>query len=452
MQVIFEILNTKTQIIGPPEALRLASDALSYTLPGAGHIQRSLSYNWDGKVKLLKRDGTFPTGLIRDAARALLSDFEIQIVDKRVRPAKQHEFDFKLPFEPRYYQTEAVALTDNNARGVYVLATGSGKSAAIGMLTHKLGLDALIITPDLGLKEQLFDDMVKWFKVSKNVRSPLVSKDIKSSAPIIITNVDALASKDPKYFERFGLLITDEFHRSAAKTYIKVNDLAKNAYYRYGFTGTFTRTDGTEMVMYGVLSNVIYKKTTSDLIEEKFLVPAKIFIHQLKMSGHSKKSWREAYPAIALCEEFNRIVVHLAEKEIGQGKQTLILVRLRAHGELLKMSLKDKAVYLNGDDDVKYRDEQKALFVAKKIKCLIATNILGEGQNIPNIDVLINARLQKSEIQTFQGVGRALRKIEGKDVAIIHDFSIQGNRAIYDHCLERIMDYRKERAFQIIMS
>jgi superfamily II DNA or RNA helicase len=90
--------------------------------------------------------------------------------------------------------------------------------------------------------------------------------------------------------------------------------------------------------------------------------------------------------------------------------------------------------------------------VARKIKCLIATNILGEGQNIPNIDVLINARLQKSEIQTFQGIGRALRKIDGKDEAIVHDFSIQGNRAIYDHSLERIMDYRSERAFQIIMS
>ena len=445
MQVFFEISNTKTKIIGPSEAIKLASDALSYTLPGASHIQRNIGYNWDGRIKLLKRDGTFPTGLIRDAAKALMSDFEIQIVDKRVRPVKQHEFDFKLPFEPRYYQTEAMAMVRSHARGVYVMGTGSGKSAVIGLITNELGVDTLIITPDLGLKEQLFNDMANWFKGR-------VSKDIKSSKPIIITNIDSLTSKDPKYFERFNLLITDEFHHSAAKSYLKVNDAAKSAYYRYGLTGTLARTDGTEMNMYGVLSNVIYKKTTSDLIDEKFLVPAKIFIHQLKISGHSKKRWSEAYPAIALSEEFNRIVVYLAEKEIDQGKQTLILVRLRAHGELLKMRLKDKAVYLNGDDDVKYRDEQKALFVARKIKCLIATNILGEGQNIPNIDVLINARLQKSEIQTFQGIGRALRKIDGKDEAIVHDFSIQGNRAIYDHSLERIMDYRSERAFQIIMS
>jgi superfamily II DNA or RNA helicase len=118
---------------------------------------------------------------------------------------------------------------------------------------------------------------------------------------------------------------------------------------------------------------------------------------------------------------------------------------------MLKLKLRDQAIYLSGDDEVEYRDKQKALFIAGKIKCLISTNILGEGQNIPNIDVLINARLQKSEIQTYQGIGRALRKSEGKEVAVVHDFCIQGNRAIYDHSLERIMQYKCERAFQLSM-
>jgi superfamily II DNA or RNA helicase len=446
MQVIIEIHNTRSSVVGSSEALSVVNEALSYIVPGADHIQRNLKYNWDGKVRLMRKNGAFPTGLVRTAARALMgAGYKLHITDKRVRPKKKHNFDFKLPFSPRCYQTKAVSLSDTHARGVYRLATGAGKSLVIAMLTAKIGVDTLIIVPDLGLKEQLYDDFRRWFP-------KIVSKDIKSKAPIIITNVDNLINKDKKLFERFSLLVVDEFHNSASKTYIKVNDLACNAYYRYGLTGTFVRTDGTEMNMYGVLSNVIYDKSASDLIEEGFLCPAKIFIHQIKIAGHSRKRWRDAYTAIAVGEEFNRLVVFLAEKEIAKEKQTLILVRLKAHGELLKLKLRDKAVYLSGDDDVAYRDQQKALFIAGKIRCLISTNILGEGQNIPNIDVLINARLQKSEIQTYQGIGRALRKSEGKLFATVHDFSVRGNNAIYEHSLERIALYRAERAFQIILS
>lgn len=444
MQVIIEVYNTYSHLHGHSDAIKTASNKISYPAPGAEYILRNVRYGWDGMIRLMKANGQFPTGLIRDVVSALKDDYQIKVVDKRIRPEKKYNLKINLPFAPRYYQTDSTDLTAKHNRGVYILGTGAGKSVIIAMIAQRVGVDTLIVVPDLGLKEQLYKSMKSWM-------GNAVSTNINSSAPIIIANIDGVTRKDKSVFLRFGMLITDEQHHSSAKTYLKLNMMMTNAYYRYGLTGTFTRTDGSEMTMYGVLSNIIYKKSTSDLITEGFLSPVKIYMHQIRIKGHSQKKYKEAYPLFCLHEDVNKIIEYLARKEISLGKQVLILVRLKHHGEMLKMMLRESAIYLNGDDPISYREEQKSLFLKGSVRCLIATSVLGEGQDIPNIDVLINARMQKSEILTYQGIGRALRLKEGKKYAVVHDFIIQGNRYIYDHSLERLAQYKSEKAFQVIL-
>ena len=60
---------------------------------------------------------------------------------------------------------------------------------------------------------------------------------------------------------------------------------------------------------------------------------------------------------------------------------------------------------------------------------------------------MINARAQKTEIQTIQGIGRALRLAPGKEKAEIYDFMFIGQRHLENHSLERVASYKKERAF-----
>jgi len=105
--------------------------------------------------------------------------------------------------------------------------------------------------------------------------------------------------------------------------------------------------------------------------------------------------------------------------------------------------------YINGDDSLERRDSIKQAFNKKNLRCIVATDIFGEGQNIPSIEVLINARLQKTEIQTAQGIGRALRNAEGKEFAEVYDFLIIGQKNLASHSAERINSYKKEPAFKI---
>lgn len=451
MQVTLEIHNTRTIIHCDLDARIIVNDVLTYPLPGSEHIQSAMSHkawSWDGQIRLLKRDNSFPTGLVKRVARSLLkAKYRIVVDDQREKPTPDQKFNLDLPsfLVPRYYQNDCAILTDKKQRGIFLIGTGGGKSLIMAMICMKRAVQVLVCTPDTGIREQLFKDFVEWFG------SETVSKDIKSNKPIVISNIQSLVRKDKKDFEQFRMLMTDEFHHSASKSYTKLNELAKNCFYRYGFTGTNLRTDGTEMTMRGVLSEVLCEKTTSDLIEEGFLVAPKINIHIYPLFGYSKLNWNKAYNKLVLDEEFNLTIANLAREEIDKGKQVLILVRLKPHGEMLKILLRDQAAYLSGDDSVEYRDEQKDLFNRRIIPCIIATSVLGEGQNIPNIDVFINARLQKSEIQTRQGIGRALRKSEGKTEAIVHDFLIERNASLNEHSVERIMQYKSERAFKVIV-
>lgn len=320
----------------------------------------------------------------------------------------------------------------------------SGKTMTSALIVAKKQVPTLFVTPDTGLRVQATEFYEAMFPKQ-------ISNNILSDKPIIIANIQSLANKPPEAFKRFQMLMIDEFHHAAAKSYQKLNKLCLNAFYRYGFTGTYMRSDGKDMEMRGVLDQVIFKITVSDLIERGYLVRPHIIITRYAIPKKAipyRCNYVTAYNYIIEDQGFHNLACEIARTKIAEGKQTLILVRRKEHGRVLAEMLPD-AVYLSGDDDKDHREYVKSQFNKKKIRCVIATNIFGEGIDIPSIDVLINARAQKTEIQTSQGAGRVLRMHEGKESAEIFDFWIVGQKHLEAHSIERLQSYRKNRAFKI---
>lgn len=438
-----EIGNAHSSLIGcSADTFKKISDRLSFEMPGAEYAASRFS-SWDGKIRLLKPSGVFPTGLL-----PLVYDFlkqhkiEAKWFDKRTKPRAACGFELIGDWIPREYQNEALNVTEIKPRGVFVLGTGGGKSLLMAMITAAKKVPTLVVTPDKGLRDQFYETAVK--TIGKGV----IGKSINEQPEICITNFQALARAELRFFQKYQMLLIDEFHHAASKTYQDINKNCINAYFRYGFTGTFLRTDGMDLVMHGVLSNVIFKKTTSELIEEGFLVRPTITFYQFGLKG-APRDFFGAYNFIVEDVRFNQMVGAIAsEKANKEDKQTLVLVKRKSHGELLQ-SLVTNSVYVSGDDPVEKREHLKKLFNDKKIKCLIATNVFGEGTDIPSIDCLINARLEKTEIQTKQGVGRALRKAPGKVNADVFDFFITKQKHLMSHSQERLQTYSKEPSFLI---
>ena len=442
--VTLTIRNASSHVDCDPGIHAHLRDLLSFEVEGSAFVIRSNPrWNWDGRTRLLKKDGTFPTGLIRRVLYWLKKNgLEYEIRDQRPLPAPTWRFETKDRWKLRPYQQEAVSAAER-PRGVYEVSVGGGKTCIAAFIIKAKGVYTLFVTPDTGLREQTCKTFHDIFKDSS-----LISQDIKSDAPIIVSNIQSLVRKPPALFERFGMLIIDEVHHSAADTYLKLNKMVSNAYYRYGLSGTWMRTDGTDMTMHGVLSDVIYTKTASELIEEGWLVRPYITFTSINLKGWSRLNYRAAYDRIISDVEFNTHVSRIASAKIKENKQTLVLVRRKEHGELLGRMIED-SMYICGDHPLEIRERAKKNFLEKRLACLIATNIFGEGIDIPSIDVLINARLQKTEIQTVQGAGRALRKAEGKERAEIFDFLISGQRNLAAHSKERLETYKKEPAFKI---
>lgn len=252
-----------------------------------------------------------------------------------------------------------------------------------------------------------------------------------------------------------GILVSN----SGANSYLKINKWCENAFYRYGLTGSYTRTDGTDMVMHGVLSNVIYKITASELIKQGWLVRPHITMIEVVLKGWSSKPYKLAYKDITEYEETNIAIRDIAiTKGLEERKQVLILVKQVDHGKYLE-SIIPNSVFLEGSMKAEERESYQDKFNDREIPVVIATAVFGEGIDIPNIDVLINARFQMSEIQTTQGIGRALRTTDGKNVfsdgysgkmsCEVYDFMVRKNKHLEKHSSERLKVYKKEKEFFI---
>jgi superfamily II DNA or RNA helicase len=438
---LIEVYNAHSKIIPQSSiVLDLAEEILSYAPAGANFAMQHTK-GWDGRTRLMNRKGEFPTGLIPH----LVTEFKRRKIsykfkDCRIKPEKKYEFKID-GFPPRSYQSACAEMSDERTRGVFVMGTGAGKSYTAALIAARRGLDTLIITPDTGLRTQLSEDFKKWFG------SKIIGTKITDNCPIIVTNIQSIAKADPKLFLRFNCLMVDEFHHAAAKTYRKINKQCVNAFYRYGFTGTFVRPSGDDMEMLGVLSNVIFKITTSELIRMGFLVKPYVTLYKYEIPK-MRCRYVEAYNYIIKDVDLQQRTARLADKKIKEGKQVLLVVRRIEHGEELA-SMIPNAIFLDGKTKSEIREKAKKDFIDRKIPCIVATNIFGEGIDIPSIDVYINARFEKTEIWTKQGIGRALRKTEGKKTAEVFDFFIEGHGALKSHSKARLASYQSEEEFVV---
>lgn len=467
------IKNSVTRVIGPTDILSLLSDLLSFEVPGAHFAMRRMPPGrWDGRKRLMRADGSFPAGLTGLVLGWCIENKVLisKTVDYRERPSPRHELKILSRIDPRDYQDQGAKITDERVRGIFIVGTGGGKTVLATLITQRRGVDTLFVVPDTGLKTQGYEAFAEAFGARN------VSTEIESRAPIVVTNIHQIDSylprvdkkkvkhapkKDPKALARFGMMLVDEFHHAASDRYLDLNRLASNAYWRYGLTGTYVRPDGRDMIMHGVLSNVLMRKTTSDLIAAGWLVPATVIMHRYRFKGFSRFNYKEAYKQATVSMEFNNFVAaRIRDNVRDHGRQTLVLVRLKEHGNLLKDLLAGDAMYVDGDDSTEKREAVKRMFAERKIRCLIATNIFGEGQDIPSIDCLINVRLQESEIQTKQGIGRALRlasgarnfgesTVRGKSRAFVEDFFVEGNKHLKGHSMTRLEHYKSEAEFTV---
>lgn len=397
---------------------------LSYEVP---KHETYYSGQWGNTRRfMMDRYGNFPTGLLGLVIDHLeASEAEYSIIDSRVVPRPlETPLVPTLAMTPYPHQVEAArALKD---RGIITAPTGVGKSVIMALVVQNLNVKTLIVVPNLELKRQLTRSFKEWFGADR-VGSKSQDKDIT------IENIDAL---DPKVKPNgVGMVIIDEFHHAAAKSYRNLNEKAwTDVYYRVGVTATAFRSQEHEtMLLEGVLSERVYDITYKEAVYEGYIVPVEAYYIEIPKQPvpDNCNSWAQVYSKLVVNNVIrNDNITRLLLKTHAKKLSTLCLVKEIKHGEFLSHDGAFHFVKGENDDNSHVLDA----FSKGEISTLVATTgVVGEGVDTKAAEYVIIAGLGKSKNAFMQQVGRSVRCWKGKESAKIIIFRDPSHKFTLNH-------------------
>lgn len=301
-----------------------------------------------------------------------------------------------------------------------------------------IGLPFMVLVHRVELLRQWRDEI----KEKLGIDATLIGagEDRAGDGRATIAMVQTLAKRDEKYDT--GLLIADELHVMAAKTFYPVA-MKINAKYRLGLSATPTRADGAELKIFACCGCIASVVSVEDLVKDGYLAVPEFYMVNLPTCRVPYSStWQTVYKqGIVLNMDRNERISEIARGYLKDGRCVYIHVNRVDHGKILEGMI-DESVFVHGATKKDEREQIISDFKDGKIRCLIST-LLKEGVSIDGISCLIYASGGKSEVALIQTIGRSLRVDPVFGDAIVVDFRDAGHRMLENHVQERIMAYRK---------
>ena len=451
--------NLWAEVEGPRSAVKVVREALSYRPKGYIFNQAYKNGHWDGYTRLLRRDRSFPAGLVGYTCTALrAAGMELEVYDTRHRPEPDQPLfptDEYRPVVKLDAQQEAAvsAALYSEGRGVIHHPVGSGKTVIMLEAIRRMQEPTVILVHRKDLLYQTAERALGMFGMDVGLvgdgrweeghRLTVATFQTISSR---LRGYDAEETRD--WLRQFRAVHVDECHHVEAATYEAVMQELPNAYYRFGYSATPFRSGdkGTYLRVVGWTGPVIHHLPSKEGISGGRLVPAHVFIIPTPGKRPIDLDYLTAYETgITRHGGRNGLIVKiaLATRKLGA---TLILVERLEHGEGLAAALGVK--FLSGETPGYERNLAWETMRQGGADCLIASVIADEGLDIPNIEYLILGGGGKAPHRQVQRIGRGMRSVEGKANLTVFDFE---DRGLYlgKHSRSRRKAYEREAAYVV---
>jgi len=252
----------------------------------------------------------------------------------------------------------------------------------------------------------------------------IASGKARSTLPAQVASVQTLVRRMDQYKEP-DLLIIDEAHRAAAKTYQTIIERWPNALV-IGLTATPQRTDGKPLDV--LFDTLVMGPTIRALMDDGYLCDYEIYAPPIgidvstvkrKMGDFDSKELEAAVDKKSITGD---AVAHY--KTHAAGKRCVVMCVSIKHAEHVAAQYLAAGVpagVIEGTMTGQQRDAMLADFAAGRIMVICNVQLLVEGVDIPAIEVVQWLRPTQSLVIWMQGNGRGLRPAEGKDALIIFD-------------------------------
>lgn len=353
----------------------------------------------------------------------------------------------------RPYQEKALSRMFGGGRaksGIIVLPCGAGKTL-VGITAACTIHKSTIIFCNGGVPvQQWYDQLLRWTTIKRECIRLFTSKNNKEPIPegpcILITTYGMITHKGHRnelttavieqiMNREWGLMIIDEVHEMAARTFSEVTEKA-HAHARLGLTATLVREDEGIQTLYYLIGPKLYEANWIDLSEQGFLARVECFEIWCKMTGpfyreylkiaqptkvkgvdRDPTSWEDTCK-MRLLQSMNpnkfQNVQRLIEYHESRGDKILvfsdIIWVLKKYALLL-----GKPIICGETSD----DERKTWFrkfkTGNKYNVLLISKVGDKAIDLPNANVLIQICSHfGSRMQEAQRLGRILRPKSGR--------------------------------------
>ena len=381
-------------------------------------------------------------------AIGLTEDFIGKYEEYKEKNKPQNTFDYrkiqteKKKFIPNSMQIEILEKLKNtresgNNRGLVVAATGTGKTYLAAMdvkefFKNRKNSSFLFIAH----REELLDNAIRVFSdilhIEKENFGRIFSGNKEVGHNMIFASIQSLRNCYKDFIsDKFNYIIVDEFHHASASSYEKIIHYFKPEFL-LGLTATPERMDGKDILAlcdYNLVGEMGMRKA----MEKDLIVPFHYFGVNDITVDYEKIPYRNGkYDEEILLNDLSvsirtDYIVEKMEKFGYDGKYMSgiafcqnIKHALYMKNEFLRKGYKSEL--LTSKTNLTERSKILESFRNKEIEILCVVDILNEGIDIPDINLLLFLRPTLSSTVFIQQIGRGLRKAAGKDFVTIIDF------------------------------
>ncbi|MEC4815539.1 MAG: DEAD/DEAH box helicase [Scytonema sp. PMC 1069.18] len=353
---------------------------------------------------------------------------------------REHQSDALQQLQELRNQGKTIALLTH--------ATGTGKTHVALSDACNLGLRTLYLahrTPLLSQTQARFAEI--WGDVSSAIYR---QSQGKPNTQVVLSTIQAMAASLTNFDEReFGYIIVDEAHHAAAETYRKVIGYFK-AKFILGLTATPERHDGQSLIE--IFQNTAHRLELEDAIARGLLVPIRcvrvktnIDLTKIRFNGVDYRSSDLGQYLFVPSRD-----TLIAETYVNHalGKRAVCFCIDVGHAERMADEFNRrgiKAAHVSGRIRQNQRQDVLKAYQEGEIQVLCACDILNEGWDSPETEVLLMARPTLSKVVYVQQLGRGTRPASGKEYLLVFDFidnTIRYAQAMNAHRLFGKSSYR----------
>jgi superfamily II DNA or RNA helicase len=375
-------------------------------------------------------------------------------------------FDEFLPkqtgevFELRQHQKEALDSLEHmraNGQTIALLthAQGAGKTVVAISDSKRLGGRTLFVAHRRELVTQAYDSLREFWP---EATTGLFLGDVRDcDEHNIAASIQSIAEHlDDFSPTSFQYLVIDEAHHAAASTYKRLLGYFRPAFV-LGLTATPDRADGQSILE--IFRDCAHRLSLREAVERGELAAIRCFrvltnVDLSRVRFNQVQYNRKDIEEAVIVPPRDRLIVDTYLNHVPGRKAVAFCVNVR-HGESLAELFRRAGVPARSVSGRMLRTDREkylAQFHQGELRVLCACDILNEGWDCPDVEVLLMARPTLSKVIYMQQLGRGTRKAPGKECLVVIDFVDNSLRYNQSLNLNRITGASKYRPGGLVLA